>query len=59
LHQFRHTFAHEWWSGRGSEGNLMTLAGWSSRAMLKRYGSMLADERAHEAYRRRSTGDRL
>ena len=59
LHQFRHTFAHEWLSGGGSEGNLMTLAGWSSRAMLKRYGSMLADERAHEAYRQRSPGDRL
>lgn len=59
LHQFRHTFAHEWLSGGGSEGNLMTLAGWSSRAMLKRYGSMLADERAHEAYRQRAPGDRL
>jgi integrase len=59
LHQFRHTFAHEWLRGGGSEGDLMTLAGWTSRAMLKRYGSMLADERAHEAYRQRSPGDRL
>ncbi|MGH8896818.1 MAG: tyrosine-type recombinase/integrase [Egibacteraceae bacterium] len=33
-HQFRHTFAHCWLSEGGSEGDLMRLAGWKSRAML-------------------------
>lgn len=58
-HQFRHTFSHEWLRGGGSEGDLMALAGWKSRAMLKRYGSALADERARESYARRLPGERL
>lgn len=58
-HQFRHTFAHEWLRGEGSEGDLMALAGWRSRAMLKRYGSSLADERARESYAQRQPGERL
>lgn len=58
-HQFRHTFSHEWLRGGGSEGDLMALAGWRSRAMLKRYGSSLADERARESYAQRLPGERL
>lgn len=58
-HQFRHTFSHEWLRGGGSEGDLMALAGWKSRAMLKRYGSSLADERARESYAQRLPGERL
>jgi integrase/recombinase XerC len=37
----------------------MLLGGWRSRAMLDRYGKAAAGDRAAEAYRRLSLGDRI
>jgi site-specific recombinase XerD len=58
-HQLRHTFAHSWLLNGGAESDLMRLTGWQSRSMLSRYGASAADERAREAYKNLSPGDRL
>jgi site-specific recombinase XerD len=57
VHQFRHTFAHEHLLDGGAEGDLMELAGWADRTMLRRYGASAAGERARANYR--SPVDRL
>ena len=58
-HQLRHTWADQFRKAGGSEGDLMVLGGWRSRAMLDRYGKAAAADRAADAYRRLSLGDRL
>jgi site-specific recombinase XerD len=50
-HQMRHTWTSRMLSAGHSEGDVMTLGGWSSRDMLSRYGASAASERAIAAYR--------
>lgn len=57
LHLFRHTAATRWLRAGGSEGALMTLAGWSNRSLLDRYTGATASERAAEEARRLNLGE--
>jgi site-specific recombinase XerD len=59
VHVFRHSFAHHFADGGGSEGDLMALAGWTSPSMAHRYGRSAAQARARRAHRRLSPGEQL
>jgi integrase/recombinase XerC len=57
-HRFRHTFAHEFLDGGGSNLDLQKLGGWDSPQMLQRYGASGATQRALSAHRKLSPRDR-
>jgi site-specific recombinase XerD len=46
LHLLRHTAASRWLAAGGSEGDLMAVAGWSTRSMIDRYTRSTAADRA-------------
>ncbi|WP_422933602.1 tyrosine-type recombinase/integrase [Sinomonas sp. P47F7] len=56
-HRLRHTAAHRWLAAGGSEGGLMSVAGWSRPDMLMRYTKARAAERAAEEARNLNLGD--
>lgn len=58
-HRLRHQFAHMALSSGMQERDLMKLGGWSSTAMLGIYGEAAAVERALEAHKKHSPGDKL
>lgn len=58
-HMFRHTMAHNFLADGGTEGDLMSLAGWRTPEMLRVYGRSGAAQRAREAHKSRSLVDRL
>jgi site-specific recombinase XerD len=57
LHMLRHTFATRWLGAGGSEQGLMSMAGWSNRAMLDHYTKASAGERAVEEAQRLGLGE--
>jgi integrase len=58
-HVFRHSWAHELKRAGASEGDLMALGGWTTAAMVHRYGKSAAIARAQDTGRRIALGDRL
>jgi site-specific recombinase XerD len=57
-HLFRHTFAHMWLSDGGQEGDLKAIGGWRSDVM-ERYGRKLKGDRARNAHKLHSPGDKF
>lgn len=58
-HQLRHLMASESQAAGMSEADLMKLGGWRSQSVMRRYGNAAAVDRAIEAHRKYSPGDRL
>jgi site-specific recombinase XerD len=51
-HAWRHVFAHRWLSAGGTEGGLMSEAGWRSSQMVRRYARSAAAERGRAEHAR-------
>jgi site-specific recombinase XerD len=51
-HLFRHSAAHAFLAAGGNESDLMTIFGWKSSSMVRRYGASAASERARIAAQR-------
>ncbi|MDA1272276.1 MAG: tyrosine-type recombinase/integrase [Chloroflexi bacterium] len=58
-HAFRRGFAMEYLAAGGQEGDLKELGGWENYAMVSRYAKANAGERAINAHKKLSPGDRL
>lgn len=56
-HVTRHTAAQRWLDAEGTEGSLMSIAGWANRNQLDRYTRATAAQRAAEEARRLNLGD--
>ena len=56
-HRLRHTAASRWLKAGGSEGGLMAIAGWTSRAMLDKYVEDSRAEMAADEARRLNLGE--
>jgi len=58
-HDFRHAATHHELAGGMNEADVMSKRGWDSPAMLRRYASTTAHERAIAASRKLGLGDKL
>lgn len=58
-HMFRHTAADFAMRNGMSDSDLMKNFGWKSRSMLNRYAASTAEDRARQAHKRLSPGDRV
>jgi site-specific recombinase XerC len=58
-HLTRHTWAHLMKESTGSDEVVMTLGRWKDPRVMARYGAAAALQRAREAHRRHSPGDRI
>lgn len=56
-HVLRHTAASRWLAAGGSEGGLMSVAGWHSREMVDRYAAHTKSMRAADEARRLNLGE--
>lgn len=58
-HAFRHSWAHMLRANGMGDAELMALAGWTSPAMLSKYGRSAVGQRARDQHKRIAPGDSL